>query len=308
MPPVAAPADRRFKRSHVKPSGKKRSSRWRHVWAGVRVVALIALAGYAAWRAVQFVATAPVLQVSQITVSGNERLSTGEVHALLEGLQGQNIVGLGLDEWQARLLGSPWVEEATLRRVLPSSVEVHVRERRPIAIARIGSGLFLVDAHGVVVDEYGPAYADIDLPIVDGLAATKETPARKGRTARSAASSQNRVPSLPDATDAVDENRAALAAGLIAALGERPDLLRLVSQIDVSDPHNAVVMLEGDTTLLRLGEDEFVDRLQQYIDLGDALRERVNAIDYVDLRFQERVYVKPVKGAASQPAPAAARR
>ncbi len=307
MPPVAAPADRRFKRSHVKPSGRK-SSRWRHAWLGVRVVALVALAAYAAWRAVQFVATAPVLQVSQITVSGNERLSTGEVHALLDGLRGQNIVGLGLEEWQARLLGSPWVEEATLRRVLPSSVEVEVRERQPIAIARIGNGLFLVDAYGVVVDEYGPAYADIDLPIVDGLVATKETAGGKGGSARSGASDRRGAPSIPDAADAVDESRAALAARLIAALGERPDLLRLVSQIDVSDPRDAVVMLEGDTTLLRLGDEEFVDRLQQYIDLGDALRERVNAIDYVDLRFQERVYVKPVKGAASQPAPAAARR
>lgn len=283
MPPVAAPADRRFKRSHVKPSGK-RSSRLRHVWATVRMVGLLALTGYAGWRGVALVTTSPILQVNRVTVTGNERLSTGEVQALLEGLHGQNIVGLGLNEWQERLLGSPWVEHATLRRVLPSTVEVSVRERRPIAIGRIGNGLFLVDAHGVVVDEYGPAYADIDLPIVDGLAAKKE------------------------GKEDVDEARAALAARLIASLAERPDLAKRVSQIDVSDSRDAIVMLEGDTTLLRLGDGDFVERLQQYIDLGDALRERVSAIDYVDLRFRERVYVKPVKGAAGKPAPAAGSR
>lgn len=283
MPPVAAPTDRRFKRSHVKPSGK-RSSRLRHAWATARVVGFLALTGYAAWRGMSLVATAPMLQVSRITVTGNERLSAGEVQALLEGLHGRNIVGLGLDEWQERLLASPWVEHATLRRVLPSTVEVSVRERRPIAIGRIGNGLFLVDANGVVVDEYGPAYADIDLPIVDGLAAKK------------------------GAGDEVDEARAALAARLLAALAERPDMAKRVSQIDVSDSRDAIVMLEGDTTLLRLGDSDFVERLQQYIDLGDALRERVAAIDYVDLRFRERVYVKPVKGAAGKPAPAAGSR
>ncbi len=281
MPPVAAPADKRFRRSHVKPSSR-RSSRLRHAWLAVRVVALAALGVYAAWRGVSIVSGSPALQVARITVDGNERLSTGEVLALVEGLRGRNIIGLDLDEWQQRLLSSPWVEDAALRRVLPATVEVTVRERRPIAIGRIGSALYLVDAHGVVVDEYGPAHADFNLPIVDGLAAPR------GRDGL------------------VDEARAALAARLIAALGAQPDLARRVSQVDVSDPHDAVVMLEGDRALLHVGEEDFVERLQQYLELGDALRERVADIDYVDLRFAERLYVRPAKGAAT--APASARR
>ena len=58
-----------------------------------------------------------------------------------------------------------------------------------------------------------------------------------------------------------------------------------MSLIDVGRAHDAVVMLEGDTALLHLGEESFAERLQQYLDLGDALRERVAEIDYVDLRF-----------------------
>ncbi|MGE3886002.1 MAG: cell division protein FtsQ/DivIB [Vicinamibacterales bacterium] len=281
MPPVAAPADKRFRRSHVKPSSR-RSSRLRHAWLAARVVTLAALGAYAAWRGVSIISGSPALQVARITVAGNERLSTGEVLALVEGLRGRNIVGLDLDEWQQRLLSSPWVEDAALRRVLPSTVEVTVRERRPIAIGRMGSALYLVDAHGVVVDEYGPAHADFDLPVVDGLAAPK------GRDGL------------------VDEARAALAARLIAALGAQPDLAKRVSQVDVSDPHDAVVMLEGDRALLHVGEEDFVERLEQYLELGDALRERVADIDYVDLRFAERLYVRPAKGAAT--APASARR
>ena len=42
-------------------------------------------------------------------------------------------------------MASPWVEEATLRRVLPATVEVTIRERRPMAIGRVGQALYLVD-------------------------------------------------------------------------------------------------------------------------------------------------------------------
>ena len=121
-----------------------------------------------------------------------------------------------------------------------------------MAIGRIGGALYLVDDHGVVIDEYGPAYADLDLPIVDGLA-------------------RQRARRRP-----LDEDRAALAARRASAtLSAHPDLAGRVSQIDVSDAHDAVVMLEGDPALLRLGESDFAERLQQYLDLGDALRERV---------------------------------
>jgi cell division protein FtsQ len=283
MPPVAAPADKRFRRAHVKPSGKRRS-RLRGVWMAARTAMGMAVVAYAAWRGAALLAGAGSLRVAHVTVTGNHRLSNGEVLSLLDGLSGRNILGLELDAWQERLQSSTWVEEATLRRVLPATVEVRIRERQPIAIGRVGSALYLVDAHGVVVDEYGPAYADLDLPMVDGLGT-----ASRGK-------------------GVMDEARVALAGRVIAGLASRPDLLDKVSLIDVRNAHDAVVMLEGDTALLRLGEEDFAERLQQYLDLGDALRERVAAIDYVDLRFPERLYVRPARGAAVAPASAQARR
>ena len=84
---------------------------------------------------------------------------------------------------------------------------------------------------------------------------------------------------------------------MIATLAARPEIARRVSQIDVSDLHDAVVFLDGDTELLRIGDSGFVERLQQYIDLAPALHERMAAIDYVDLRFDERLYVRPAKAA-----------
>jgi len=146
-----------------------------------------------------------------------------------------------------------------------------VSERQPIGIGRINGGdMYLVDERGVIIDQYGPQYADFDLPIIDGLSAV------------------NQDGSL------TDERRAELAARLTAALKAKPQVARRVSQIDVTDLHNVSVILSGDAAVIQLGEDQFLPRLQAYLELAQALRERVADIDYVDLRFDDRIYVKPV--------------
>jgi cell division protein FtsQ len=272
MPAVAAPADRRFRRARVKPARKRRVG-VRQVWLLAKVTAILGIAVYGGWRGTALVLGAPALQVSRITVRGNERLSVGEVLALVDGMRGRNILTIDLGAWRSRLLASPWVEDAALRRTLPGRIEIEIRERRPMGIGRLNGVLYLIDATGIVIDEYGPNYAEFDLPIIDGLATRP-----------------------PQRASAIDEPRARLAARLIEALEARPDLAQQVSQIDVTDAHDAVVLLEGDTAMVRLGDQDFAQRIQSYLELAPSLRERVTGIDYVDMRFDERLYVRPVGG------------
>jgi cell division protein FtsQ len=271
MSPVAAPADRRFRRAHVKPARKRSRSRT-VVRPLVRYGLVVIVLAYGAYRASAVVADARMLQVDRIVVRGNTRLSRGEILAVLNGLRGESVVWTDLDKWRRRLLASPWIRDAALRRSLPSTVEVMVLEREPIGIGRINTDMYLVDERGVVIDQYGPQYADLDLPIIDGLS------------------------TAPGETGAMtDQTRAELAARVIAAVKAKPEILRRLSQVDVSDAHNASVILAGDPAVIFVGEDQFLPRLQSYLQLAPALRERVSDIDYVDLRFDDRIYVRPKK-------------
>jgi cell division septal protein FtsQ len=274
-PAMAAATDKRFRRAHVKPA-RKRSSTARYGWLVTRIVLAAVVVGYAGYRGVTLIAAAPSLQIDHIIVRGHERLSVGEVLALVDGLRGQNILAVGLDEWQEKLLASPWVEGATIRRLLPSTLEITVHERRPMGVGRIGTAMYLIDGKGVIIDEYGPAYADINLPIIDGLAGAA------------------------GGGPLVDAARAEFATRIMTALSERPEIAEQVSQLDVADLHDAVVILNGDPAQLRIGDTDFAARLQQYLDLAPALRERLAAIDYVDLRFDERLYVRPAVPAAAK--------
>jgi cell division protein FtsQ len=275
---VKVPAEKNFKRAAAR-SGRRRNRRWWISWRFVRVACATALCVYGTYRASILVAGASMFRVSRIAVHGNVRLSTGEVEQLSHGLYGTNILLADLDTFRRTLLESPWVADVSLRRLLPSTIEVAVVERQPFGVSRLGTALYLIDRGGTVIDEFGPQYAEFDLPIVDGL-----------------------VRAPRDGRPAIDPARAALAARLVDALRDDPELSRRVSQIDVSDLRNAVVLLDDDPALLYLGEERFRERLEAYTEIAAALRQRVADIDYVDLRFDERLYVKPRSGGLG-PAP-----
>ena len=269
--PVSAPSDKRFRRAHVTPARKTRLLSRPSWWGVARLSLLLALVMYGGYRAIELVLNAEALTITRINVSGNSRLSRGEVVALLDGVRGTNMLTVDLDAWRKKLLSSPWVADAAIRRVFPGTVSVVISERQPMGIGRINDQLYLIDDRGGIIDEFGPNYAEFDLPVIDGLAAPPS-----------------------DNGPLVDEPRAMLASRVLAALQLRPDLAKRISQIDVSDVRDAVLLLKNDTALVRVGSEQFAERLQSYLDLAPTLHERIAAIDYVDLRFDERVYVRPV--------------
>lgn len=251
-----------FRRAYVQPVRRR--------WSGRRlalllhpIVLLAAIAG-SAWS-LQVLRRADFLRIDAITVEGNQRLTPGEVAGLVGPLRGENLLVADLDAGRESLLASGWVRDATLRRVLPSVVHVTLAERKPVGLGRFGSYLYLVDATGHILDEFGPRFADLDLPIIDGLSAGVGSD--------------------------VDTRRAELAARLIAAVGADRDLAHRVSQVDVANPHDAVVLLNGDPVRIHLGEREFAARLRIYLDIMQGLLQAVPEMDYVDLRFDRRVYV-----------------
>jgi cell division protein FtsQ len=266
---VAVPADKRFRRAHVKPG--RRRSYLRAVAVPVARYALIgAVIAYGMYQVSGIAAQAHALRIERISIRGNERISKAEVAHALDGMIGQSLVWTNLDHWREQLLKSPWIRDAAMRRSLPSTIEVVVSERRPIGIGRVHGDLFLVDEHGIILDQFGTRYADFDLPIIDGLVVRDSNGSR-----------------------VADEAGAELAARLITALRARPKISERVQQLDVSDLHNVAVILESDTAVIHLGEDQFLQRVEAYLDLAQALRDRVADIDYVDLRFDDRIYVRP---------------
>jgi cell division protein FtsQ len=267
--PVRAPADKRFKRARVQPPRKRRS--WHaSAFAIAKSVLFLAALAYATSRAVHLLTTAPGLRIERIAIQGNRQLAARDMATLLRGLRGSNIMQADLDGWRTRLLRSPWIKDAALRRILPSTIELAITEREPLGLGRLNDHLYLVSTDGTIIDEYSSKYAAFDLPIIDGL---------------NAANHDGLL---------VDETRSALAADVLKHLHQSSDLAGRVSQMDVSNPDDAVVLLADDPARVHLGHEQFAERLRAYLELAPTLRARVPAIDYVDLRFDTRIFVRPI--------------
>jgi hypothetical protein len=181
--PGAAPRDPRLLRA--RDGGTRAGAAWRaRAWTIARVATLVVLLIGSGWYVQHVMTSGEAFAVQKLHVIGVSRLSQGEVQGLLAGLVGRNIVRTSLEPWRQKLLASPWVREASLRRALPSTIEVRITERLPMAVARAGDLLLLIDEQGAVVDEFGPRYGRLDLPIVDGLVDTAAPPATPPDEAR----------------------------------------------------------------------------------------------------------------------------
>jgi cell division protein FtsQ len=264
---VAVTADRRFHRSGHRPERRRLGRSLVRVAKWSACLAL--LAAGTAWLA-DVILHARILTVQHVSVRGNARLSDSEVQALVDGVRGENIFKVDFDAYRRRVLDSPWVASVSLSRVLPSTIDVRITERTPMAIARVGQQLFLVDDTGVIIDAHSAEYGDLDLPVVDGLVSS---PGADGPL--------------------VDSRRVAVTAAFLRAIETRPDLGRRLSQVNVANAHDVVVMFDHAPVWLHLGESAFIERLNTYLEIAPTLQERFADIDYVDLRFGERIFVRP---------------
>jgi hypothetical protein len=135
---------------------------WRRWLAGIVVAGSVVLA---AVMAPDFLRELDAFRVQQVEVSGSRFL---EPYAAVEaaGIGEASSVFDDVRAWQAGILALPLVEEVTVRRRLPSTILIEVREVEPVALVA-GEELVPVDWRGRAL-ALEPAGVVLDLPIVTG--------------------------------------------------------------------------------------------------------------------------------------------
>jgi cell division protein FtsQ len=240
--------------------------------AGWRKAAVIALAG------ALFVSTAmAALRVRRYALSDPQfRLSPGRADALtLQGLRytsrpkvqhvfaadfGRSIFAVPLEERRRRLLAIDWIEDATVSRVWPDRLSVHIRERRPVAFVFFRSGVLLVDANGVLLDP--PARAQFTFPVLSGVR-EDESEAQRVQRVRKLLQVEQEIG--PAAKDLSEVNAADL------------DNIHIVAQVE----QRAVELI--------LGDANFGQRYQNFVSHYAEIRRRSPEVKTFDLRLEDRI-------------------
>ena len=222
---------------------------------------------------------------SNIEATGLSQVSRAEMLPVFGEDIGRNVFFVPLGERRKQLEEIPWVERATVMRVLPDQIRVNVVERKPVAFTRQGQQIGLVDPSGVLLSMPAATMAQrhYSFPVVTGI----------------------------DPGDPLASRRARMAVylRLLAELdGTNQHLSEQISEIDLTDPEDARVLMpeQGADIVAHFGEDHFLERYQRYHAHIAEWRQQYPNLAAVDLRYEQQVVLEMAHGKnAVEPTPGA---
>jgi cell division protein FtsQ len=191
-------------------------------------------------------------------------------------------------ERKAELEELPWVEHATVMRLLPNRLRVSVMERTPVAFVRQGNHIGLVDANGILLDMPTDAKTKMhySFPVVTGLEAKDPLSLRSAR-----------MKLYERFTSDLDGN------------GEK--ISEKLSEVDLSSPEDvrAIIQDKGGEVMVHFGEDNFLDRYKKFEEHLPEWRTQYPHLAAVDMRYERQVVLEmqpgttaPVVGEQQAPA------
>ncbi|MCK4739173.1 MAG: FtsQ-type POTRA domain-containing protein [Deltaproteobacteria bacterium] len=120
----------------------------------------------------------PYLEIRNVEIKGIVRVSEAEILRITGINRGLNILRVRSNVAESLLKAHPFVESVEISRRLPTSVEIIVKEREPIAFIKSNS-LKVMDRLGVFFKDYS-VKDGLDLPVITGIKETEDG-AIKGR-------------------------------------------------------------------------------------------------------------------------------
>lgn len=210
---------------------------------------------------VSFVKIKSAFPVRRVIFIGNKHLTSDELRELSGIPRNANLITFSGEKVSENLLGSPWIESVSVRKEFPDTVSIKVSEVVPFALLDLKGHLFIINQKGNLLEEL------------------------KG----------NIIPFLPIITG---DHREREGFSEALALAQTMNDMGLSSERDqieivISKPEELSSIIDG--MVVKLGVGEYKEKLERLLELEEEIQKRQIAVDYIDLRFANRVIVKPIK-------------
>ncbi|MBF0554199.1 MAG: FtsQ-type POTRA domain-containing protein [Nitrospirae bacterium] len=202
--------------------------------------------------------SANYFKVDKYGVEGNSHLKDNDIFELMD-VKGKSILSINAEILARRLESSPWIKTSYVRKELPSSILVKITEKAPAAVLNDGHTMYLIDEAGVKLDSIEKPLAG--MPVINIEEQYKRAYAEAVRLVN------------------VINKTSALSGKAIEITGMRPE--------DISLTLNGLLIL--------MGFGDYEKKLSSYFSLKEEIAGRNMAIEYIDLRFSNRLILKPLK-------------
>lgn len=202
----------------------------------------------------RFLLTAPYLEVKEIVVQGNSRLSNDQILGWANVPLKRSIFAVNIKEISRAIASKSQIKRVEIRRILPAKVLIVVEERLPFACLSRGEELFEVGDDGVIIKK---TIDSVNLPLI-------------------------RVAS----SFSLEEKLSREVNILLMA----QQLGLPFFQLDVRNGDALVGILESGIKIY-LGKGDYLDYLSYIPSLLEVYREKEKGLKYIDIRFNEQIIV-----------------
>ncbi len=208
---------------------------------------------------------------SMIQIVGNTEVTRPELLSVFGSDIGRNVFFVPLAERRADLERLPWVEHATVMRLLPNQLRVAIVERTPVAFVRHDKEIGLVDANGVLLRMAPSIISErhFSFPVISGIDARDPLSTRAARMKIY----QRFVTELDSDGQKVSEQ---------------------LSEVDLSNPEDVKVLMpeQGSDILAHFGDEKFLIRYKNYKSHLAEWRQQYPHLASVDLRYDHQVVLE----------------
>jgi cell division protein FtsQ len=203
-----------------------------------------------------------------IEVTGMQNVTKAQIMEVMGGDIGRNIFFIPLTQQKAQLETIPWVESASVMRFVPNRLKVEIHERTPVAFARVGPRISLIDAGGSLMEL--PPKRKYSFPVILGM-----NPGEPLST---------RAPRMKVYMELVHD--------LDSGGARYSQDLSEVNLIDLEDVKVRVNDPAGDV-LVHLGSSDYLRRYKTYASHVQEWRQQFRDLESVDLRYDNQIVVNP---------------
>ncbi|MCL5263049.1 MAG: FtsQ-type POTRA domain-containing protein [Acidobacteria bacterium] len=212
-----------------------------------------------------------------IQTVGNTEVTRDAILSVFGSDVGRNIFYVPLAKRRAELERMPWVQSASVMRILPDQLRVSIVERKPVAFLQTGSQISLIDAQGMVLGLTPGIMArhHFSFPVITGL-----------------------DPNMPEPTRAA---RVQLYLKFLQTLDSGGNhISSQISEVDLADPEDvrATITTGHRDLLLHFGREDFLARYQRYKANIQNWLTQYPALSAVDLRYKDQVVLTMAHPAA----------
>ena len=233
-------------------------------WLVFLLLLFITVTGIIAVRMFQR-AVVTAFSLREIMIQGNSHLTEGEVTSLAGLRRSEGLLRISGKSITENLLKSPWIKDATVRKDLPDMLRIKIYESAPFAILELKKQAFFIDDRGRMLDKMKGESVPF-LPIISGDPSRKRAIFLEALTLAKVLKSRNM---------AKERGRVEIVAN-----GEGPEDLSIVV----------------DGILIKIGNGEYSKKLDRFAAIEEEIKKRALAIDYIDVRFNDKVVIKPITG------------